>query len=225
MFVTHAIAGSALQPTSSGASFGSFTDGADPSTQPTTSLAPSYSQGPAADHNQASSLQAWLPAQGTLSQSWPRSPEWQGSQGSTTQPWLGSPQWQGAAGTSNQSWPPAPQWAQSAPDQPLPSHLHPKDQGNSVSDSPLQNGAWPSSNGIGVPSYVLSQPTPTQNGASHQATSNRQSAYEHPLGISAVQGLSDDDDGFGDFAAANGAASVDDDKQQPAEPALRPADR
>ena len=194
--------------------------------QPTSSLAPSYRQESSAHQNQPSNLQAWPPAQGSALPSWPPSPQWQGSQGSTAQPWLGSPKWQAPVGSSRQAWPPSPQWAQSVPAQPLPSHLTHQDQRGAVSDSHLQSGALQSSNGSWTPSYPASQPNPTQEASLHADLINRP-AFEQPLSLDAVQGLSDDDDdGFGDFAMASNAASVGGDKQQAAQSAVqRSADR
>lgn len=226
------IAGTNLQPTTSGASFGSFTDAAD-SLQ--SHAATRCQEEPSAFPTLSTSLQAWHPSQGSPGHQWPSSPQWQTSQGSVAQPWPSSPHWQAPQGGANQPWPASPQWAQAPTHQPvsaIPSWSTPNHIPSST-QLPPNNGSLSNGHLATSPSSSSSKQKPsTQSGPYAFSNGNRPAVQEPPLSLDAGHAATtgdaygeehDDDDGFGDFAAADHASHST--AHAPAAAALQSADR
>lgn len=168
-------------------------------------LTPSQAE-PSAVPRQSTSLQAWHASQGSPGHQWPSMPQWQAPQGSVAQPWPSSPHWQAPQGSTNQPWPSSPQWAQAPPHQPVSAvNLHPS---NSTSSNQLSPNIDRLSNG-NLAAATSSVQSPSTAAAPYLY--NNGSLQEHPLSLDAghaakpdhAYGAADDDDGFGDFAAAD----------------------
>ena len=227
------ITGSSLQPTTSGASFGSFTDAADSFMQPHTDTRLVHRQeDPSAFPRQSTTSQAWHPSQGSPDHQWPSTPECQASQGSVARPWPSIPHWQAPQGSSHQSWPASPQWAQ------IPSHQPVSDTPTRSTPSiapctqlPLYDDSLPNGN-LTASSSSMQQPS-CESGPYAYHHGSRQAVQEPPLGLDAghaaildhAGGEEDDadDNGFGDFAAADHAPHIT--AHAPAAATLQSADR
>lgn len=205
------IAGTALQPTTSGGSFGSFASAAE-------SFMPIHTQeAQVALPTDTAKTQGLHPPQRSSGHAWPSSPQWQSPQGSVAQPWPSSPHWQAAQGSTAQPWPTSPQWVQDPAQAPLSAVTSWTHAANGLSRPQL-----PSNGPVGVSSTsVLMQSSPSDF---HMHSNGSQQAMpELRMNHDAAHGGSSDDDGFGDFAAVDNASHGGADV--PPAPALQPADR
>ena len=219
-------AGTDLQPTTSGASFGIFTDAVSSFMQSNTDTKPFHRHDePSALPEQASSLQAWHPSQRVSGHTRPSSSQWQASQGSMEQPWPNSRHGQATQGSINLPWPTSPQWAQSPAHEPLTNWSNPR-SGLPTSQLPLDIHSLSNGNLL-TSSSPMQMPT-TQSHSHVYSNGNQQVMQEHPLSLEAgpqakIDGDDANDEGFGDFAAADHASH-----RTPhvlAAPTLQPADR
>ena len=219
----HGIAGPELQPATSGASFGSFASAAE-------SFAPSHTQ----------EAQVTIPtdvaqSQGGLGQAWPSSPQWQApqasmaqplpgtpyrqaQQGSLTQPWPSSPQWQSQQGSTAQPWPTGPQWAQASAHHPLFAAT-----ASSSANGDFSRAQLSSSSALALASASVLMQSSTSDFTQVHPNGIQRPLQEQSLSPDAPHGVSTDDDGFGDFAAADHMSYSGAEKPPP--PPLQPADR
>ena len=184
---------------------------------------------PSALPKRSTTLQAWHPSQGSPGHQWSSSPQWQASQGSVAQSWPSSPHWQAPQGSGKQLWPSSPQWVQAPAHQPVSDIPNWSTSSNIPSTHlPPNHDSFPNGN-LAASSSTMQTPS-TESGSYLHSNGNKQAVQEPPLGLDAGHAAmiddadgEEDDDGFGDFAAADHASHTT--SHAPASAVLQSADR